>query len=240
MSSWRCFPFVDSAPRAYRLKASNAAPSSSTSTGTFPCLVESPEVRKYSVSDGESLVMRLIALVVAVLTGLIAPAFAQRAEIEAVNAKWVDFFNKGDLAGVASLYTEDATAFPPGAGMMKGRAAIAAMWKGAAEQVGDPKFITLEVKPLGPSAAQEIGTFSLKMKGQTPQEVTGKYLVVWEKVGTDWKLSAAVWDEGKEARPFQTARFSVLLVRGPSAPVRLAGCRRNEGHRKIRTDTVHL
>src|SRR6266508_6146728 len=36
MSSWRCFPFVDSAPRAYRLKASNAAPSSSTSTGTIP------------------------------------------------------------------------------------------------------------------------------------------------------------------------------------------------------------
>ena len=27
--------FVESAPRAYRLKASNAAPSSSTSTGTF-------------------------------------------------------------------------------------------------------------------------------------------------------------------------------------------------------------
>jgi ketosteroid isomerase-like protein len=111
--------------------------------------------------------------------------------------KWVDFFNKGDFAGVASLYTEDATAFPPGAGMMKGRAAIEAMWKGAAEQVGDPKLITLEVKPLGPSAAQEIGTFSLKMKGPTPQEVTGKYLVVWEKVGSDWKLSADIWNDGK-------------------------------------------
>jgi hypothetical protein len=36
MFSWRCFPFVESAPRAYRLKASNAAPSSSTSTGTIP------------------------------------------------------------------------------------------------------------------------------------------------------------------------------------------------------------
>ena len=134
--------------------------------------------------------MRRIALVVVVLTGLIAPAFAQRAEIEAVNAKWVDFFNKGDFVGVASLYTEDATAFPPGAGMMKGRAAIEAMWKGAAEQVGNPKFITLEVKPLGPSAAQEIGTFSLKMKGPTPQEVTGKYVVVWEKVGTRNDLNA--------------------------------------------------
>ena len=28
--------FVESAPRAYRLKASNAAPASSTSTGTIP------------------------------------------------------------------------------------------------------------------------------------------------------------------------------------------------------------
>src|SRR5712672_337069 len=127
--------------------------------------------------------MQLIALVVAVLTGLIAPAFAQRAEIEAVNAKWVDFFNKGDFAGVASLYTEDATAFPPGAGMMKGRGAIEAMWKGAAEQVGDPKFITLEVKPLGPSAAQEIGTFSLKMKGPTPQEVRCRPACGWNLRG---------------------------------------------------------
>jgi adenylate cyclase len=39
MFSWRCFPFVESAPRAYRLKASNAAPLSSTSAGTFPDLV---------------------------------------------------------------------------------------------------------------------------------------------------------------------------------------------------------
>src|SRR5438046_4355141 len=36
MCSWRCFPFVDSTPRAYRLKASNAAPLISTSAGTFP------------------------------------------------------------------------------------------------------------------------------------------------------------------------------------------------------------
>lgn len=51
------------------------------------------------------------------------------------------------------------------------------------------------VKPLGPSAAQEIGSFSLKTKGTTPGEVTGKYLVVWEKGGTDWKLSADIWND---------------------------------------------
>jgi uncharacterized protein (TIGR02246 family) len=143
------------------------------------------------------LIMRKIILGIVFVVGLIAPASAQRAEIEAVNAKWTEFFNKGDFAGIASLYTTDATAFPPGSAMVQGAAAIGAMWKSTAEQVGDPKLTTLDVKSLGPSAAREIGTFSLKTRGPTPQEVTGKYLVVWEKVGDDWKLAADIWNDGK-------------------------------------------
>ena len=121
------------------------------SPGSYPlpcaCLVESSEVRKYSVSMG----------VIGHAKDFAGSCGVNRANRACVRpegrdrggeCEWVDFFNKGDFAGVASLYTEDATAFPPGAGMMKGRAAIEAMWKGAAEQVGDPKFITLEVKPL--------------------------------------------------------------------------------------------
>ena len=138
-----------------------------------------------------------IVLVLMLMLGFVVPASAQKAEIDAVNAQWIEFFNKGDFAGVASLYTEDATAFPPGSAMVKGRAAIGAMWKNLAGQAGDPKLTTLEVKPLGPSAAREIGTFSLKAKGQNPQELTGKYVVVWEKVGADWKLAADIWNEGK-------------------------------------------
>ena len=141
--------------------------------------------------------MRKITLVIAIMAVLIPPAFAQKAEIEAVNTKWMEFFNKGDFAGVASLYTVDATAFPPGSAMVQGRTAIAAMWKSIAEQVSDPKVTTLDVKSLGPSAAREIGTFSLKTKGPTPKEVTGKYVVVWEKVGGDWKLAADIWNDGK-------------------------------------------
>ena len=69
------------------------------------------------------------------------------------------------------------------------------MWNSMAAQVSDPKVTTRDVKPLGPSAAREIGTFSLKTKGPTLQEVTGKYVVVWEKVGNDWKLSSDIWNE---------------------------------------------
>ena len=60
--------------------------------------------------------MRSIALGIIVLLGLIGTAAAQKAEIEAANGKWMAFFNKGDFDGVASLYTADATAFPPGSG----------------------------------------------------------------------------------------------------------------------------
>ena len=68
--------------------------------------------------------MRKIILGIVFVVGLIAPASAQRAEIDAVNAKWTEFFNKGDFDGIASLYTTDATAFPPGSAMVKGAAAI--------------------------------------------------------------------------------------------------------------------
>jgi uncharacterized protein (TIGR02246 family) len=141
--------------------------------------------------------MRSIVLAIAFLVGVIAPAAAQKAEIEAANGKWVAFFNKGDFDGVASLYTADAIAFPPGSAMVKGRAAIGAMWKSMAEQMTDPNVTTLDVKRLGPSAAREIGTFSLKTKGAAPKEVTGKYVVIWQKVGKDWKLASDIWNEGK-------------------------------------------
>ena len=144
-----------------------------------------------------SKIMRSLALMVAFALALITPAAAQKADIEVANAKWMEFFNKGDFDGLASLYTVDATAFPPGSGMVKGRAAIGAMWKSMADQVSDPEVTAIDVKRLGPSAAREIGTFSMKTKGPTPKEITGKYVVVWERVGRNWKLATDIWNEGK-------------------------------------------
>ncbi len=141
--------------------------------------------------------MRRFALVFAFMIALATPAVAQKAKIEAVNAKWTELFNKGDFEGVAQLYTVDAIAFPPGSAMVRGRAAIGRMWAGMAEQISSPKLTTLEVKRLSPSAAREIGTFSLTTKGPSPKEVSGKYLVVWERVQGEWKLAADIWNDGK-------------------------------------------
>ena len=132
------------------------------------------------------------------LLSLGAPAFAQnKATIEKLNDAWTAAFNKGDAAAVAALYTEDAYVLPPGSAMVKGRAAIEAFWRQAAQQMSDAKLTTVDVLPLGRSAAREIGTVTLKTKSQPPQEIAGKYVVVWRKIGRDWKLATDIWNTDK-------------------------------------------
>jgi uncharacterized protein (TIGR02246 family) len=125
-------------------------------------------------------------------------AFAQdKATIEKLNNAWVAAFNKGDAQAVAAMYAEDAYVLPPGSDIVKGRAAIEAFWRQAAQQLGDAKLTTLDVLPLGRNAAREIGTVSLKTKSQPPQEIVGKYAVVWRKIGGQWKLATDIWNTNK-------------------------------------------
>jgi uncharacterized protein (TIGR02246 family) len=127
-----------------------------------------------------------------------SPAVAQdKATLEKLNDAWTAAFNKGDAAAVAAMYTEDAYVLPPGAEIVKGRTAIEAFWRQAAQQMGDAKLTVLDVLPLGRAAAREIGTVTLKTKSQPPQEVVGKYVVVWRKVGGKWKLATDIWNTNK-------------------------------------------
>src|SRR3954470_23567844 len=89
---------------AERVLECGVQPIHSTSGQFPPAFVSTSELE---------MIMRSIALVIAFVISLTAPASAQRAEIEAINAKWIEMFNKGDFSGIGSLYSTDATAFPP-------------------------------------------------------------------------------------------------------------------------------
>jgi uncharacterized protein (TIGR02246 family) len=141
--------------------------------------------------------MRLITLA-AISVLLAGPALAQdKATIEKLNDAFEAAFNKGDFAALANFYTEDAYLLPPGSAMAKGRSNVQAFWTKAGESVGDLKLTTVDVKPLGSDAAREVGTFSLMTKGQQRETVSGKYVVVWQKVGSDWKLATDIWNADK-------------------------------------------
>jgi uncharacterized protein (TIGR02246 family) len=139
-----------------------------------------------------------IAVIIGCLAIGAAPAFGQsRAAIQKLNDEWTAAFNKGDSATVAAMYAEDAYVLPPGTDIVKGRAAIEAFWKQAVEQLGGAKLTTIDVLPLSRATAREIGTVTLKTKAQPPQEIVGKYVVVWRKIGRDWKLATDIWNTNK-------------------------------------------
>src|SRR6266403_30138 len=100
--------------------------------------------------------MRRIAILVIGFALLAAPALAQsKAAIQKLEDQWGAAFNKGDAAAVAAMYSEDAHVLPAGDAMVKGRAAIEALWKKDIAALGDVKCTTLDVKPLGRSGAGE-------------------------------------------------------------------------------------
>jgi hypothetical protein len=78
--------------------------------------------------------------------------------------------------------------------MIKGKADIDAFWRKASEGIGEARLTVLDVKPLGSLALQEVGSFNLKTRSQPPQEMVGKYLVIWEKVDADWQIAADMWN----------------------------------------------
>jgi uncharacterized protein (TIGR02246 family) len=136
----------------------------------------------------------------AVAVCLVLPAYASaqdRSVIQKLDDEYAAAFNKGDATAIAAMYKDDAVLLLPGAEMVRGKTGIEAFAKKATEGLGDAKLTAVDVKPLGNSAVREIGTFTLKTKGQTPQEIAGKYVVVWEKVGDDWKLATDIWNANK-------------------------------------------
>lgn len=104
------------------------------------------------------------------------------------------YFNTGDIPALAALYTDDATLLPPGAPPMSGQDAIAAFWAAASKGFGNARLTTLDVQAIGDSVAVEVGALRMQTKTQPPQQVTGKYLVVWVLIDGQWKLRTDIWN----------------------------------------------
>jgi uncharacterized protein (TIGR02246 family) len=141
--------------------------------------------------------MKVIPLVVGAClftTGALAQSVQ---EMQKMADEWAAAFNKGDIATVANAYKDDAVVFPPGGDMVKGKQAIQSFWTEVAKGIQADHFKVTDVRALGPDAAREQGYAVFKTKGDKPQEMVGKYVVVWEKVDGKWKLDSDIWNLNK-------------------------------------------
>ena len=116
--------------------------------------------------------------------------------IEAGNRKFMEALCKGDAAGLARCYTEQARIIPPDSEMMQGRAAIQAFWQAVMNSgVTEVKLETLDLDSGGDELAREIGRFVLTIKqGSETVYSPGKYVVLWKLEAGSWKLDVDIWN----------------------------------------------
>ncbi|HWL68263.1 MAG TPA: SgcJ/EcaC family oxidoreductase [Geminicoccus sp.] len=141
---------------------------------------------------------RLVALCTAAMLGT-SPAWAETAEeaIKAANQQFEAAFNKGDAAGIASLYTSDAALLPPGEARLEGRPAIEQYWK-AVIDAGYKEF-TMQTQEVTETAdgAVEFGRYGIVGPATDGAEARmgGKYAVLWRNENGSWHLHRDMWND---------------------------------------------
>ncbi len=105
-------------------------------------------------------------------------------DIKDAKKPWVAAYNRGDLAGVASLYAENATMLPPNMDEVRGREAIQQFIAAYREQFG-VQGITLELVEVDSDGdlGYHMGRYSMRPGGEM-----GMYLVVFKRLGGEWKI----------------------------------------------------
>jgi uncharacterized protein (TIGR02246 family) len=121
-----------------------------------------------------------------------------RAAIQTANGNFIAALRRGDAAGIAALYTEDAQVLPPNSDVMSGKAAIQAFWQSVIDMgVTGGSLESVEVEGSG-SSASEVGRFTMEVAGGRVVD-NGKYLVLWRQEGGQWKLHRDIWNSSRPA-----------------------------------------
>jgi uncharacterized protein (TIGR02246 family) len=133
------------------------------------------------------------------------PPPANDPAIMAVADAYVAAVLKGDPAGLADLYTEDAMEMPPNAASVKGRAAINEYYK---KQFAGAKFSAFTLNHVETRGAGDVG-YDVGTYRQTltptgapaPVNDTGKYIVVVKRGGGKWRVAYACYNSDLPAPP---------------------------------------
>ena len=116
--------------------------------------------------------------------------------------RWLQLVKAKDAASIAELYAEDGAVMPPNGPIGKGRAAIQKTWASMMQTPGfDLTFVPEQiVVSSSGDMALDRGTYKLAIApGGKPQTDTGKYVVVWRKIGSDWKAAADIFNSDLQA-----------------------------------------
>lgn len=128
---------------------------------------------------------------------------SDRAEKERILTAAKNFskaYMQGDLDAIVNAYTDDGKIMPNNSSIIEGAEALATYWK-------LPDGVTIVHHELHPREINVIGNYAYDYghyEGKTKSndgalsDWQGKYVVVWKKVGDDWKMYLDIWNTIQE------------------------------------------
>ena len=139
------------------------------------------------------LVMMIAAFSVSLgqTTGNKASGGSVRSEIEAASKGFAETLSKGQAAKIADMYAEGARVMPPNGSMVQERTKIQQFWQGFIDSGAKLSLSTSDVEAQG-NVAIEVGTY--EMISSDGKRDTGKFVVVWRRHKTGWKLAVDIWN----------------------------------------------
>jgi len=142
--------------------------------------------------------MRALAVILGIgALAIAAPLHAQKKTdpvLDQITREFAAAFNAKDAAKVASFYASDAVMISASEPMVVGRATIEARYRREFAQ----GLTKLDLKPMESAAAGtqafEVGTSSVSLDTAAGvMSASGKYAVIYKKVGADWKIAYVVY-----------------------------------------------
>ncbi len=144
------------------------------------------------------LILGIIAIISALLSGCTPQPRDVSREIKEANSSFMEAFKSGDAAAVAASYAEDGKLFPANNEVVEGQDAIETFWQGAMNMgVNEVILTTIEANGCGNTAYEE-GRYMLHTRDGSMID-QGKYIVIWKKVGGQWKLYEDIWNTSNPA-----------------------------------------
>lgn len=114
--------------------------------------------------------------------------------VQALENEFARMANAGDAEGISKTYARDAVILPPGAPRMNGRDAAQSYWTVGLQQVTDVRLMTIDVRQLSATTVEEFGKYQMRTKTTPKKQMSGKYVVIWQKAGPSWQIATDIWN----------------------------------------------
>ena len=108
-------------------------------------------------------------------------------DIDSVRQQYADLYNRGDIAGLVGLYTEDATLYNSSGEVVESRAAVQENLQGTYDAGATQISIEATETEVVGDTAYDIGSYTFtSAEGETV--ASGNYMVILKQVDGEWRI----------------------------------------------------